>query len=81
VSVEKLPALSRISAVSVPCFDASRFGPLVLAVLPARRYASAGRGHGAVSVSVTSRRSIERDERVNLVFGMTASFDQSYTVF
>jgi len=34
-----------------------------------------------VSVSVTSRCSIETDGRNNLVFGMGASFNQSYTVF
>ena len=30
--------------------------------------------------SVTSRCSIKRNERINLLFGMEASFDQSYTV-
>ena len=30
---------------------------------------------------VTSRCSIKRDERINLLFGIEASFDQSYTVF
>ena len=32
-------------------------------------------------LSVTSRCSIKRDERINLVFGTEASFDQSYTGF
>ena len=32
-------------------------------------------------VSVTSWCSVERDERINLVFGMKASFDQSYRMF
>ena len=44
---------------------------------------SAGNSYGPVSVavclSVTSRCSIKRDERINLPFGMEASFDQSYT--
>jgi len=50
--------------------------------LPARRYASAGTSYGpvTVSVSVTRRCSIERDERINPPFGTEASFDQS-TVF
>jgi len=52
--------------------------------LPARHCASAGTSYGPVSVSlclsVTSRCSIKRGERTNLVFGMDASFDQSYTV-
>jgi len=30
-------------------------------------------------LSVTSQRSIKRDERINLLFDMKASFDQSYT--
>ena len=55
--------------------------------LPARRYASAGTIHGPVSVSVsvclsvTSRCSIKMDKRIELVFGMEVSFDQSYAVF
>ena len=51
--------------------------------LPARRYASVGTCYGPVSVSlsVTSRRSIEVVGRIELVFGTGASFDQSYTVF
>jgi len=54
--------------------------------LPARRYASAGRptSYGSVSVSLclsaTSRFSIETGERIELVFGMEASFHLSYTV-
>jgi len=32
-------------------------------------------------LSVTSRCSIKRYERINLGFGVEASFDQSYTVF
>jgi len=35
----------------------------------------------SVCLSVTSRSSIKRDERINLVFGMDAFCDQSYTVF
>ena len=50
-------------------------------IFTARRYASAGTSYGPVSVSVTSRCSIESVERVNLVLGFKASFDQSYTVF
>ena len=34
-----------------------------------------------VCLSITSRRSIEMDERSNLFSGMGASFDQSYNVF
>jgi len=51
--------------------------------LPSRRYASAGTSYDPVSVclSVASRCFSKRDERINLVFGMEASFDQSYTVF
>ena len=55
--------------------------------LPARRYASAGISCVPVSVclylsvSVTSRCSIETDGRIDLVFGMMSSFDQSYAVF
>ena len=51
--------------------------------LPARRYASAGTSYGPVSVclSVTSRCSIEVVGRIELVFGVDASFDQLYTVF
>ena len=52
-----------------------------LGVLPARRYASAGTSYGPVSLSVTSRCSIEVVGRIELVFGMEASFDQSYAVF
>jgi len=35
----------------------------------------------SVCLSVTSRCSIEWNEWINLVFGMEASFDQSYNVF
>jgi len=34
----------------------------------------------AVCLSVTSPYSVKRHERIDLVFGMEASFDQSYTV-
>jgi len=51
--------------------------------LPARRCASAGTSYGPASVclclSVTSRGSIKKNQRINLVFGMEAFFDQSYT--
>jgi len=52
----------------------------VASFLPARRYASAGTSHVPVSVclSVTSRSSIETDERIELVFGMAASFHLHY---
>ena len=33
-----------------------------------------------VCVSVTSRCSIKRDKRINVLFGMEVSFDQSYSV-
>jgi len=58
----------------------------VTTILPARRYASAGTSYVPVSVclsvclSDTRWSSIEIDERINVVFGMQASFDQSYTV-
>ena len=50
--------------------------------LPARRYASAGTSYGPLSVClfVASRCSVKRAERINLVVGTRASFDQSYTV-
>jgi len=45
---------------------------------------SAGTSYGPVSVSVclsvTSGCSSKRDERIDLLFGTEASFDQSYTV-
>ena len=50
--------------------------------LPARRYASVGISYGpdvSVCLSVTSRCSLEVVGRIELVFGMEASFDQSYT--
>ena len=56
-------------------------------VLPARRCAGAVTSYGPVSVSVcvglsvTSRCSVKMDVRINLVFGVGASFDQSYTAF
>jgi len=50
-------------------------------IFTARCYASAVLAMGLCpSVSVTSRCSIETDERIGLVFGMGASFDLSYTV-
>jgi len=58
------------------------FGVITAVIfLPARRYASGGTSYDPVSVSVTSRCSIETDGWNNLVFGMGASFDQSNTVF
>jgi len=51
-----------------------------------RRYASEGTNYDPVSVSlsvclsVTSGCSIEMDGRIQLVFGMSASFDLSYSV-
>jgi len=35
----------------------------------------------SVCRSVTSRCSVKRDERINPVFGMESTLDQSYTVF
>ena len=53
--------------------------------LSARRYASVGTSYGPVSVClsvyVTSRCSIKRNERINMVLGMEPFIDQSYTVF
>ena len=52
----------------------------------ARRYASTGASYGpvfvclSVSVFVTSRCSIKMAERIELVFGMGASFHLSHTV-
>jgi len=37
--------------------------------------------YGPVSVSVTSQSSVELTGRIELVFGLEASFNQSYTVF
>ena len=56
---------------------------LKVSCLPARRYASVGISYGPVSVSlsVASLYSIEVVGRIKLVFGMEASFDQSYSVF
>jgi len=42
---------------------------------------SCGPASVLVSVSVTSRCSIRRDEPINLVFSMEAFFDRSYCVF
>jgi len=51
-----------------------------LSFLPSRRHASADTSYGPVSVSVTSRRSIETAEKIGLVFGTGASFGLSDTV-
>jgi len=55
-----------------------------LRFLPARRYASAGTiaiyGPVSVCMSVTSRCSIEKVERIGLVFGTHASFDLLHSV-
>ena len=50
--------------------------------LPERRYTSARTSYDNVSVclSVTSRSSIETDERIGLIFGTGTSIDLSYTV-
>jgi len=55
---------------------------IIAAFSPAQRYASAATSHGPVSVclSVTSRSSVEMAERIELGFGMGASFHLSYTV-
>jgi len=53
----------------------------VCRLFTARCYASAVLAMGlCLRPSVTSRSSIETDERIGLVFGMGASFDLSYTV-
>ena len=49
------------------CYPRDAYGARVLAM--------------ALCSSVTSRSSIKRGERINLVFGPDASFDQYYTVF
>ena len=53
-------------------------------LLPARRHTITGTSHGRMSVSlclsVSSRSSIETDERIELVFGTRASFHPAYTV-
>jgi len=54
--------------------------------LLALRYAGAGTSYGpvsvclSVSVSITSRSSVETDERIELVYSLGASFRLSYTV-
>ena len=48
--------------------------------LPERRYASARTSYGPVTVSVTSRSSGEKVERIGLVFSMGASFHLLPTV-
>jgi len=50
----------------------------VCVLLPTRCYVSAGTSFGPVSV--TSRCSVKTDERIELVFGVGASFHLSYTV-
>jgi len=63
-----------------------RFYPRDARLCYARRYASVATSHDPVSVclclclSVTSRRSIEMAERIELVFRMGASFHPSHTV-
>jgi len=53
--------------------------------LPAQRYASTGTSYGPVSVclclSVTTWCSVKGNEWISMVFGMEASFDQSFTMF
>ena len=51
-------------------------------MITARCYASAVLAMGlSVCLSITSRCSVELVGRIELVFGMEASFDQPYTVF
>jgi len=87
----QVPALSTVTGVTILGIGLSTAirisAPLVVPpFLPARRYASAGTSYGPVSVclslclSVTSRSSIQTAERIELVFGMGASFDLSYSV-
>ena len=64
----------------------ARLGPGATVILPVRRYASAGTSYGPASVclcvcpSVTSRCSVETDERIELGFCTGASIHLSYTV-
>jgi len=48
-------------------------------LLPVWCYAGMGASAMAQWLSVTSQSSIKSDERINVVFGTEASFDQSYT--
>jgi len=50
-------------------------------LLPVWCYAGMGASAMAQCLSVTSQSSIKSDERINVVFGIEASFDQSYTAF
>jgi len=50
-------------------------------VTPARFYAHADTSYGPVSVSVTSRSFVELTGWIELVFGLEACFNQSFTVF
>ena len=53
-------------------------------LLPVRHYASMGTGYGPVSICLSVRHKsvfYQKEWTINLVFGMWASFDQSYNVF
>jgi len=52
-----------------------------ITLLPVRGYAHADTSYGPVSVSVTSRSFVELTGWIELVFGLEASFNQSFTVF
>ena len=74
----KAESSSRVGSRGSDLISSERFSR---GVLPSRCYARAGTSYGAVSVSdcvclsVTSRCSVEMDERINLVFGTEASVD------
>jgi len=67
-----------LSAILVSCLVKRK----TTLVLPARHYVSAVTSYGPVSVSlsVTSRCSVEVAELIRLVSGMGASFELPYTV-
>jgi len=76
-----------LSVGQEPSVSSAKTDEPIAMLLPARRNASAGTSYGPVSVclsvclSVTSRSSIETDERIEqLVFDKGAFSDLSYTV-
>ena len=69
-----------------PCMSSSVVSDLIAWFLPVHRYTTMGDSYGSVCVglsvpvSVHHKCSIEMTERIELVFGMGASFHLSYTV-
>jgi len=83
-SLSGVSSVLRSSDLAISCYRRSKQRRIGYQFLPARRYASAGTSYDpvsvSVSVSVTSRCCIKMNERISLLFGTQASFDQSYTV-